>query len=92
MHYREIRKAIDTRPFVPFEVVMSSGDRYPVNHPANLLILRDCVHIPIYSRLVVDRIVPADDYVSASYLHIAALERVGAPTTPSDDSTDAPNE
>jgi len=93
MHYREIHRAITTRPFVPFDVVMSSGDRYSVNHPENLLILRDCVHIPIYTRRVADRQVAADDYVSASYLHIAALERVGAPTTPSDKTNDdAPHE
>ena len=89
MHYREVYRAIKAQPFVPFDVVMSSDDRYPVNHPENLLILKDCVHIPIYTRRVADRVVPADDYVSASYLRIAALERVGAPATPSDNSTDS---
>jgi hypothetical protein len=90
MHYREILKAITTKPFVPFDVVMSSGDRYPVKHPENLLILKDCLHIPIYTRRTAEgQVVAADDYVSASYLHVAALERVASPEASTENSTDS---
>ncbi len=76
MHYRVIQDAIKTRPFAPFDVIMSSGDRYRVGHPENLMILKDCVLIPIYKRRPPAPDGRADDFVSASYLHIAALERV----------------
>jgi hypothetical protein len=76
MHYRVLLKALKTEPFQPFDVVMSNGDRYRVDHPENLLISRDSAIIPIYVRNSSREI--ADDYVNASYLHIAALETVNA--------------
>ena len=75
MHYGVIQDAIRSRPFVPFDVVMSSGDRYRVAHPENLTIVKDCIIIPIYTRRTPSADSLADSFVSASYLHIAALER-----------------
>jgi hypothetical protein len=78
MHYRVVQDALRTRPFVPFDVVMSNGDRYRVAHPENLMIVRDCLLIPICRRGTPSPDVMADSFVSASYLHIAALERIPA--------------
>jgi hypothetical protein len=33
MSYEAIRKLLDQRPFVPFEVILSSGARHRVTHP-----------------------------------------------------------
>ena len=74
MHYRVLQTARDTRPFVPFDVVMSSGDRYRVAHPENITILKDSVVIPVFDNPADIGRTPGDDIVRASYLHIAALE------------------
>ena len=76
MHYRVLQTAISTRPFVPFDVVMSSGSRHRVAHPDNLTILKDSIVIPFYDQLSDSDAGPGDDIVRASYLHIAALEPV----------------
>ena len=36
---RAINEAIAEEPFVPFEIVMSSGDRFTVNNPDLLMLL-----------------------------------------------------
>ncbi|MDX1946888.1 MAG: hypothetical protein SFU86_15910 [Pirellulaceae bacterium] len=33
MSYETIRKLLDQKPFIPFEVVLSSGAKYRVTHP-----------------------------------------------------------
>ena len=33
MSYETIRKLLVQKPFIPFEVVLSSGERYRVTHP-----------------------------------------------------------
>ena len=76
MHYRVLQTALRTQPFVPFDVVMSSGSRYRVAHPENLTILKDSVVIPVYDKPSNSGDALADDIVRASYLHIAALEPV----------------
>ncbi len=74
MHYRVLLAALRIRPFKPFDVVMSSGERYRVDHPENMAVAKDAVIIPIYTREPRRDI--ADDFVYASYLHISALEPV----------------
>ena len=76
MHYRVLQNAIKSRPFVPFDIVMSSGDRYRVDHPENLFILKDNVVIPVFYKRSGSTDFVGDDIVRASYLHIAALEPV----------------
>ena len=77
MRYRVLQTAMRTRPFVPLDVVMSSGSRYRVAHPENLTILKDSFVIPVYDKPPNGSDALADDIVRASYLHIAALEPVG---------------
>ncbi len=76
MHYRVIQEARDMRPFEPFEIVMSSGDRYRVAHPENILILKEAVVVPVFYDPSEADNGRGDSIVRASYLHIAALEPV----------------
>ena len=76
MDYRVLQNAIRAEPFTPFDVVMSNGERYRVAHPANLIVLRDGVFIPIFSSGGTSRDAVADDSVRVSYLHVAAVETV----------------
>ena len=39
MNADAIREAINCRPFEPFEIIMSNGERHAINHPDCLLIL-----------------------------------------------------
>jgi hypothetical protein len=72
MHYRVLLTAMRQQPFVPFNIVMSNGIKYPIGHPENITIARDSVVIPIYRRNPPGDV--ADEIVLASYLHIAAIE------------------
>lgn len=74
MHYRVLQEAIRRRPFQPFFIAMSSGERYLVAHPENMTLTKDSVVVPIYARNRHADV--ADHAVWASYLHIAALEPV----------------
>ena len=76
MHYRVLQEARDTRPFEPFDIVMSSGDRYRVAHPENILILKNAVVVPVFDDPADVDSARGDSIVRASYLHIAALEPV----------------
>lgn len=40
MNADAIRDVLQRRPFQPFEIVMASGEGYPVKHPEFLLVLR----------------------------------------------------
>jgi hypothetical protein len=39
----ELIKLLDSDPFVPFQIVMSSGDRYEVSDPHSVAVARDVV-------------------------------------------------
>ena len=55
MNAEAIREMLTRRPFEPFEVVMSSGERHLVKHPEFLMLLPSKVAIgdPITDRLAV---------------------------------------
>jgi hypothetical protein len=36
----EIQAWLDRRPFEPFELQLSTGERYPVKHPENLIVAK----------------------------------------------------
>ncbi len=55
---------------------MSSGDRYRVAHPENILILKNAVVVPVFDNPSEAESGRGDTIVRASYLHIAALEPV----------------
>jgi len=40
MNADAMRDMLRRQPFEPFEIVMASGEKYPVTHPETLLVLR----------------------------------------------------
>ncbi len=45
MNADAIRETLDSRPFAPFEVIMSSGERHLVRHPEFLMLLQSKIAI-----------------------------------------------
>jgi hypothetical protein len=45
MNAEAIREMLDRRPFEPFEVIMSGGERHLVKHPEFLMLLQSKVAI-----------------------------------------------
>ena len=66
-----IREAIKCRPFEPFEIIMSSGERHAINHPDCLLILPTKIAIGDF---VSDRL------ITLSLQHITELWPILPPT------------
>ena len=54
MNTEAIREMLNRRPFEPFEVIMSSGERHLVEHPEFLMLLQSKVAI---GDLVSDRLI-----------------------------------
>jgi hypothetical protein len=73
MHFEAIQKKLKKTPFVPFDIVMSSGDRYRVNHPDNVMVTRRSLVVALAKPKRGD--IP-EDYADFSYLHVSALEPV----------------
>jgi hypothetical protein len=71
MNVKAIEKLIKRRPFEPFQIVISSGDRYMVDHPENCLLLKEAV-VLAYPTSRKDSL--PDDFAILSYLHIASAE------------------
>jgi len=67
MNAEAIREVLNRRPFEPFEVVMSSGERHVVKHPEFLILLP--------SRMVIAD--PVTDRVALlSLVHITELRTI----------------
>ena len=77
MHYEVLLESIKAQPFEPFSIVMSSGEKYSIEHPENVQLLKHAALI--YTKM--NRRFPevVDEYVRASYLHMSALEPVAPP-------------
>ena len=41
----ELGRLIDATPFVPFEIVMTSGDRYRIEDPIEVLVGEEIIHL-----------------------------------------------
>ena len=74
MNADALRTLLHTQPFEPFEIILSSGDRYAVKHPEMILILKNRVLVASDPRG--PRQLP-DSYITISYLHIAGAEPLG---------------
>ena len=72
MHVNAIKDHLAAKPFEPFEIILSSGDRFPVHHPENVLLTKERA-IVAYSTSRRDAELP-EGAISISYLHIAAIE------------------
>jgi hypothetical protein len=66
-----LKSMLHEKPFRPFSVVLSSGDRYPVRHPEMMWVLKDRALVAIEPKSADDE--PAE-FVTVSFLHIAATE------------------
>jgi len=72
MNPKAIEKLIKEQPFEPFQLVLSSGDRYVVRHPENCMLLKEKILIAYPGSGKREEL--PDDYAVLSYLHIAAAE------------------
>lgn len=65
MNEASMRQFLDIKPFEPFIVVLSSGQRYEVRHPENVVLTKTKI-------VIVD---PDDDTVAiCALLHVASVE------------------
>lgn len=74
MNARAIQDTLSSRPFEPLHVILSSGERYLVRHPENVMLLKDRVTIAFYEKEDARPDELPDRSVSVSYFHIAAIE------------------
>jgi hypothetical protein len=75
MVVQDFRDLLAKRPFEPFRIVMSSGERYEVRHPKMAFLSRSTLYIG----LEMQDGIPAR-YQMCSLLHIATVEPMD--TTP----------
>lgn len=68
-----LRELLRASPFQPFELILSSGGRFLVDHPENCVPMRDRVFIA-YKTSRKQNLPDASAFLS--YLHIAAAEPV----------------
>ena len=69
MTVQTFRNLLTKRPFEPFRVVMSSGERYDVRHPEMAFLTRTTLYIGTGD----DQGIP-EDPAFCSLLHITAVE------------------
>jgi hypothetical protein len=69
MNADTIREALNRRPFEPFEVIMSSGERHAVKHPEFLMLTPS-------RAVIVDPI--TDRVAMLSLMHITELRAIQA--------------
>jgi len=67
-----IQELLARQPFEPFQIVASSGDRYPVHHPEMVLRVKNGLYVGIGGRKGI-----AERAAFISLLHVAAVETVG---------------
>ncbi len=67
-----IQELLSRRPFEPFRIITSSGDRYEVRHPELVLRVKNGIYVGLGGR---DNV--ADRAAFLSLLHIAAVETSG---------------
>jgi hypothetical protein len=70
MTVQTFRKFLSRRPFEPFRIVMSSGERYEVRHPEMAMLTRTDLLVGIDET---EERVPAH-FKICSLLHITAIE------------------
>ena len=75
MNADALRKLLRQTPFMPFELILSSGDRIPVFHPEMMMLMKERVLVATPPNSSGEL---PDDYVWVSYLHIAAARPLEA--------------
>ena len=74
MVVKDFRDLLDKRPFEPFRVVMSSGDRHEIRHPEMGWLTRSTLYVGVGG----DADAP-DRAVMCSLLHITNIEPADQP-------------
>ncbi|HMB94432.1 MAG TPA: hypothetical protein VKK61_00170 [Tepidisphaeraceae bacterium] len=64
-----IQELLSRKPFDPFHIVTSSGDRYEVRHPEMVLRVKNGLYVGLGGRGAV-----ADRAAFVSLLHVSAVE------------------
>ena len=72
MALQDFQRLLKARPFEPFRVIMSSGERYEVRHPEMAFLTRT----KLVLGLGPDRNGVAEDWTMCSLLHITAVEPI----------------
>jgi hypothetical protein len=72
MTVQNFHDLLTQRPFKPFRIVMSSGERYEVRHPENAFLTRSTLYV---SRDFDEDGIPADATM-CSLLHITNVEPI----------------
>jgi hypothetical protein len=70
MTLQDFHRLLRARPFQPFRVITSSGERYEVRHPEVAFLTRTNLVIG----LAPDSQGTAEDWTIVSLLHVAAIE------------------
>ena len=68
MRPQDILELLQARPFEPFELQISTGERFSVQHPENLLVGRSKCYLPVFEDGIVERM------VHISLIHIVKIE------------------
>ena len=66
-----LKELLKAQPFQPFNLILSSGDRFPIRHPELLLVLRDRL-LAAVEPLAGNG--DPEEFRILSFLHIAATE------------------
>ena len=76
MTVQTFREVLSKRPFMPFRLVMSSGETYDVRHPEMALLTKTDILVGI--RLADDDVPAA--FKICSLLHVTAIEPLNVPS------------
>ena len=74
MSYAVLKEQLQRRPFEPFRVCLSNGERYDVRHPEMALLVRGGLYVAVPDASGEPPEVP----VWCSLLHFAAVEPLAA--------------
>ena len=74
MTLQDFQRLLKARPFEPFRVVTSSGERYEVRHPEVAFLTRTKLVLGVDP----DAQGTAEDWAMVSLLHVAAIEPLPA--------------
>lgn len=70
MSQHDVLELLRAEPFEPFEIQVSTGERFVVRHPENLLVGRTKCYLPVFEDGIARRM------VHIALLHIVKIERL----------------
>ena len=74
MSPQDVLEVLRARPFEPFELQLSTGERFEVHRPENLLVGRTKCYLPVFHDGIVERMV---HMALVHIVKIALLNRPG---------------